>query len=48
MYVCVCLQLGSGQLGDLLRVLSGGKQAAHQVAYLNKYGSSAPPPPEPE
>ena len=37
-------QVGSGQLGDFLRALSGGKQAAYQVAYINKYGSSSPPP----
>ena len=29
--VSVCWQIGSGQLGDALRVLSGGKQAARQV-----------------
>ena len=29
--VSVCWQIGSGQLGDTLRVLSGGKQAARQV-----------------
>lgn len=34
--------LTSGQHGDLVRLMAGGKSAAMQLDHINKYGSARP------